>query len=55
MSPNKGVVISDNFHFHKGDQTEEDSVTDCDASLRKLAQYCKFGDNLEDALRDRFV
>ena len=51
----KWAVNADRFHFHKRDQTDGESVTDYDASLRKLAQYCKFGDHLEDALRDRYV
>ena len=51
----KWAVIADQFHYHKRDQTEGENVTDYDTSLRKLAQYCKFGDHLEDALRDRLV
>ena len=33
----------------------EESITEYDAALRKLATHCKFGTYLEEALRDRFV
>ena len=51
----KRVVIAQRFHFHKRDQATGESIADYDASLRKLASQCKFGDSLEEALRDRFV
>ena len=48
-------MIAQRFHFHKRDQATGESIADYDASLRKLASQCKFGDSLEEALRDRFV
>ena len=51
----KRVVIAQRFHFHKRDQAAGESIADYDASLRKLASQCSFGDSLEEALRDRFV
>ena len=51
----KRVVIAQRFHFHKREQATGESIADYDASLRKLASQCKFGDSLEEALRDRFV
>ena len=51
----KRAVILQHFHFHKRDQAVGESVTAFDEAIRKLATHCKFGDNLEEALRDRFV
>ena len=51
----KRAIISQRFHFHKRDQAVGESITAFDAAIRKLATHCKFGDNLEEALRDRFV
>ena len=48
-------MIAQRFHFHKRDQAAGESIADYDASLRKLASQCKFGDRLEEALRNRFV
>ena len=45
----KPLVIAERFHFHK---REQGSIAEYEAGLRKL---CKFGQYLDDALRDRFV
>ena len=31
------------------------SICEFNIALRKLSEYCKFGTNLDDSLRDRFV
>ena len=49
------VVIAERFHFYKRDQLPGESMCDFDAALRKLATHCRFGEALEEALRDRFV
>ena len=51
----KRVVIAERFHFHKRNQAIGESTADYDAALRRLATHCKFGNYLEDALRNRFV
>ena len=51
----KRAIIAERFHFHKRDQSAGESVAEYDAALRKLATHCKFGNYLEEALRDRFV
>lgn len=51
----KRAVIAERFHFHKRDQAIGESMAEYDAAIRKLATHCKFGNYLEEALRDRFV
>ena len=51
----KRIVIAQQFHFHKRNQAVGESIADYDASLRKLASQCQFGDHLEETLGDRFV
>ena len=49
------LLIAERFHFHKRNQKERESIMEFVAELRKLATRCKFGDYIDDALRDRFV
>ncbi|XP_012826093.1 uncharacterized protein K02A2.6-like [Xenopus tropicalis] len=49
------IVIAERFKFHKRNQAEGESVAQYVAVLKKLAEHCEFGDNLNDALRDRVV
>ena len=51
----KPLIISERFVFNKRQQKSEETVADYVAALRKLSIHCKFGDFLDDALRDRFV
>lgn len=51
----KPLVIAERFRFYKRDQKSDESVRDFNVALKKLSEYCDFGDNLKDALRDRFV
>ena len=48
-------MIAERFHFHKRNQAVGETSTEFDAALRRLATHCKFGDALEEALRNRFV
>lgn len=54
LSP-KPLIIAERFRFHKRNQHEGETATQYVAELRKLAEYCNFGNNLNDSLRDRFV
>ena len=54
LSP-KPLVIAERFRFHKRNQREGETLTHYIAELRKLAEFCKFGANLNDSLRDRLV
>ncbi|MCG8032935.1 MAG: DDE-type integrase/transposase/recombinase [Candidatus Thiodiazotropha taylori] len=54
LSP-KPLIIAERFRFHKRNQHDGETVTQYLAELRKLAEYCNFGTNLNDSLRDRFV
>ena len=54
LSP-KPLIIAERFRFHKRNQREGETVTQYIAELRKLAEFCEFGTNLNDSLRDRFV
>jgi hypothetical protein len=49
------LLIAERFHFHKRNQKGQESIMEYVAELRKLATRCKFGDYIDDALRDRFV
>ena len=51
----KPIVIAERFRFHKRDQHQDESVKDFNVALRKLSEFCEFGGNLKDSLRDRFV
>ena len=49
------ILIAERFHFYQRNQDAGESIGAYLASLRRLASTCKFGDFLEDALRDRLV
>ena len=51
----KKIIIAERFNFHRRNQAPDESITEYVAELRKLAASCKFGGNLEESLRDRFV
>ena len=42
------LVIAESFRFHKRDQRSDESVMDFNVSLRKHAEHCYFGGNLND-------
>lgn len=49
------VVVAERFHFYQRQQAAGESISDYVAELRKLAIHCDFKDNLDDALRDKFI
>ena len=51
----KKLLVAERFKFHRRQQTATESVTEYVAELRKLATHCKFGEHLQEALRDRLV
>ncbi|XP_056012602.1 uncharacterized protein K02A2.6-like [Ostrea edulis] len=63
LSP-RPSVIAERFRFNRRQQMDVESVNEYVAKLRKLAEckvkitnseYCEFGNNLNDTLRDRIV
>ena len=48
-------VIAQRYMFNTRTQQPGETVSAFVAQLRKIAQYCKFGDALDDMLRDRLV
>jgi len=46
------LTIVEQYHFHRRDQAAGETISEYDATLRKLATH---QDYLEQALRDRFV
>jgi hypothetical protein len=51
----KPVVIAEQFYFYQRSQEQTESVSEYVAELRRLATNCKFGNFLNDALRDQFM
>lgn len=51
----KLLTITEQFHFHKRNQEEGESVTIFVAILKKLAEHCEFNKVLNEAIRDRLV
>ena len=51
----KPLVIVERCKFYHRHQENTENVPDYLATLRKCADYCNFGDSLQQALRDRFV
>ncbi|XP_049275985.1 uncharacterized protein K02A2.6-like [Rhipicephalus sanguineus] len=51
----KPSIIGERAKFYRRTQSEGESLPEYVAELRKLAQSCQFGANLDEALRDRFV
>ena len=51
----KQLVITQRFHFHCRNQDPTESISEYVAALRKLFTFCEFGDQVDDALRDRLI
>ena len=49
------ILIAERYRFHRRDQNPGESTADYIAELKRLTTHCKFGDYLEQALRDRLV
>ncbi|OON23189.1 hypothetical protein X801_00906, partial [Opisthorchis viverrini] len=51
----KPSVITHRFHFNTRVQKEGESIADFVSELRRLTEYCDYGDFRNDVLRDRLV
>ena len=51
----KPLIIAERYIFHQRHQAPGESIAEYVAELRRLASTCKFGDFLDDALRDQLV
>ena len=51
----KPIVIAERFYFHSRNQGSTETIAEFLAELRKLATHCQFGEQLNEALRDRLV
>ena len=49
------IVIAERFRFYKREQKEGESLAEYIATLKKLTAHCKFGNFLQEALRDKLV
>lgn len=49
------LVIAERFRFHKRVQDSSESIAQYVAAIRSLSVNCKFGQFLDDSLRDKFV
>ncbi|KAF2890030.1 hypothetical protein ILUMI_16143, partial [Ignelater luminosus] len=51
----KKLVIAERYKFYGAQQDPSEDVKSFVAKLKKLSKFCKFGNFLNDALRDKFV
>ncbi|GCB60062.1 hypothetical protein scyTo_0006802, partial [Scyliorhinus torazame] len=51
----KPLVFAKHFRFHRRNQEEEEPIAQFVALLKKLTEYCEFGDVLNDTVRDKLV
>ena len=51
----KPSVIVRRYNFNSHIRKPEETVAEYVVQLRKLAEYCAFGSDVEDMLRDRIV
>ena len=49
------IIIAERYKFYCRNQSENETITEYLAELRKLTLNCDFKDFLDQALRDRFV
>ena len=49
------LIIAERYTFYFRDQSENETITEYLAELRKLTLNCEFKDYLDQALKDRFV
>ena len=54
QQPTPSFIVQ-RFNFHMCLQKSNESISDFVAQLRKLSEHCRFGEQLEDMLRDRMV
>ena len=53
--PPRPSVMVQRFNFHSHSSQSGESIFAYVAELRKLSEHCKFGDTLNDMLRDRLA
>lgn len=51
----KPLAIAERFRFYQRNQGKQETVSQYIAELRKLSEFCEFGEFLNQALRDRLV
>ena len=54
QQPTPSFIVQ-RFNFHTRLQKPNESISEFVAQLRKLSEHCRFGDQLEEMLRDRLV
>ena len=54
LFPHPSCIVQ-SFKFNSRSQRDTETVSQFVAELRKLSEFCEFGDTLEDMLRDRLV
>ncbi|XP_008178248.1 uncharacterized protein LOC103307755 [Acyrthosiphon pisum] len=51
----KPNVLTERYKFKERKQGSEETISQFVTALKKLSQYCEFGNNLDDSLRDQVV
>ena len=51
----KPSVIMQRYKFNSRNQGADESIATCVPELRKLTEFCNFGESINDMLRDKFV
>ena len=51
----KPSEITERFNFNKRNQLQNESIAEYVGELRRLSEFCDYGDTLESMLRDRLV
>ena len=51
----KPIVIAERHKFYEATQHQGEHVKEYIARLRRMTEFCEFGNFLEEALRDKFV
>ena len=51
----KPSIIVQRFIFHSRSRRESESVATYVAELKRLSEHCRFGETLQDMLRDKLV
>lgn len=54
FAPKPSVVV-ERCHFNERIRKDGESISDYVAELRKMTEYCEYGDKLEEMIRDRLV
>ena len=54
QQPTPSFIVQ-RYHFNTRVQRQGESISEFIAQLRKLSEYCHYGESLDDMLRDRLV